>query len=108
MSRNGKRRGGPFWVLLAARRRDGAALSRLGLTTPRRLGPAPLRNRIRRRLRALARRNWAQMPAGWDVVLQPRVAAARAPARQLETEWMECLGWLARGKAPALGHNKTS
>lgn len=105
--RRGRRRHGPFWALLAARRADPDALSRLGLTTPRRLGAAPLRNRLRRRLRALVRRHWEQLPAGWDLVVQPREAAARAPFPRLEAEWTECLRWLVQGKGPTLGQNKT-
>lgn len=105
--RHGRRRNGPLWALLAARRREPGALSRLGLTTPRRLGAAPLRNRLRRRLRALVRRHWAQLPAGWDLVVQPREAAARAPFPRLEAEWMECLRWLGHGNGPTLGQNKT-
>ncbi|MGH9533609.1 MAG: ribonuclease P protein component [Terriglobales bacterium] len=97
VSRRGRRRNGAYWVLLALRQPVPAASSRVGLTTPRRLGAAPLRNRIRRRLRALAGGHWAALPPGWDLVLQPRVEAARVPFDRLEAEWTECLRWLARG-----------
>ncbi len=103
--RHGRRRNGPYWTLFAFRRPDSAAMSRLGLTTPRRLGVAPLRNRIRRRLRALARAHWAELSAGWDLVIQPRPTVARASFPHLEAEWRECLRWLDRGGTATVGQN---
>ncbi len=103
--RHGRRRNGPYWTLFAFRRPDSAAVSRLGLTTPRRLGVAPLRNRIRRRLRALAQAHWAELSAGWDLVIQPRSTVARASFPRLEAEWRECLRWLDRGGTATLGQN---
>ncbi len=74
--------------LLQARRRDpdepGGCLIRFGLTCSRKLGNAVVRNRARRRLRALAR---ALLPRhgrpGWDYVLvgRPGVTVDRPMAR---------------------------
>jgi len=49
-----------------------ASTSRFGLTTPRRLGGACERNRIRRRIREILRQNRCKLPGGVDVVLNPR------------------------------------
>ena len=58
---------------------------RIGLTVPRALGGAVVRNRIKRRLRAafrLHRADWT--PIDWDIVLNPRKAAILAPFADLE------------------------
>lgn len=67
-----------------ARKKDGAGV-RLGLTVPRAIGGAVVRNRIKRRLRAafrLHRNQWEQLDL--DIVLNPRKAAATAPFADLE------------------------
>ncbi len=60
--------------------------SRFGITTPRALGPAVLRNRIKRRLRAVCRPALPLLPGGVDVVLHPRVEAAALPFPALQAE----------------------
>lgn len=55
---------------------NGLPRTRLGITTPRALGGAVVRNRIRRRLREIFRLNQSAIPPGWDIVLNPRPAAA--------------------------------
>src|SRR5579883_3030510 len=52
-------------------RSNGLPRTRLGITTPRALGKAVVRNRIRRRLREVFRLNQAAIPPGWDIVLNP-------------------------------------
>ncbi len=65
------------------------AKARFGITTPRALGPAVLRNRIKRRLRIAARAALPLLPAGVDLVLHPRAGVATMPfpdlLRELET-----------------------
>jgi len=56
----------------------------VGFTTPRALGKAIRRNRIRRRVREAVRRRFAALEGGWDVVLNPRAAALQAPFAELE------------------------
>jgi ribonuclease P protein component len=46
--------------------------SRFGLTTPRKLGKAHERNRIRRRVREVLRRDYWLFSPGRDIVLNPR------------------------------------
>jgi ribonuclease P protein component len=57
--------------------------ARLGLTVPRALGGAVVRNRIKRRLREAFRRHYAEFGA-WDIVLNPRKAALGAPFPEIE------------------------
>ncbi|PZR64819.1 MAG: ribonuclease P protein component [Chloroflexi bacterium] len=64
--------------------------TRIGLATPRSLGGAVQRNRVRRRLRALMRERLGEMGAGWDLLVIARPEAATATYAQLR----EALGWL--------------
>jgi ribonuclease P protein component len=57
--------------------------SRLGLVVSRRVGKAVLRNRIKRILRDVFRRNKGRLPAALDVVLVPQ-REARTHAEYLE------------------------
>jgi ribonuclease P protein component len=66
-----------------ARQGDGAGV-RIGLTVPKALGGAIIRNRIKRRLRAVFRLHRAEWTLDWDIVLNPRKAAILAPFADLE------------------------
>jgi ribonuclease P protein component len=73
-----------FAAFCLAREGDQAGV-RIGLTVPRALGGAVIRNRIKRRLRAafrLHRADWSLVH--WDIVLNPRKAAILAPFADLE------------------------
>ena len=59
---------------------------RFGITAPRVLGPAVLRNRIKRRLRVAARAALPLLPAGTDVLLHPRPTVAAMPFSALQNE----------------------
>jgi ribonuclease P protein component len=58
--------------------RTGRADSRVGLSTPRTLGGAVQRNRVRRRLRELVRERHGEIEAGWDLLLIARPEASLA------------------------------
>ena len=58
--------------------------SRFGFTTPRALGKAVVRNRIRRRLRECVRLKRERFPHGFDVVFNPRKALLDAPWTEIE------------------------
>lgn len=57
---------------------------RLGLTVPRAVGKAVVRNRIKRRLRELFRQHRASLDPQWDIVLNPRRKAFDADFEELE------------------------
>ncbi len=61
---------------------------RVGLVTSRRVGGATVRNRVRRRLREIVRRNQHALKAGTWLVVIARPAAAQADAVALEAEWL--------------------
>jgi ribonuclease P protein component len=78
-------------------RSNGLPRSRFGITTPKSVGKAVVRNRIRRRLREVIRLNQAAIAPGWDVVLNPRPAVAEIPFPALVREILRLLP----GRAPA-------
>jgi ribonuclease P protein component len=65
-------------VLLAVALPSEGRLTRVGLTVSTKVGNAVVRNRVRRTLRELCRKNKAALPAGVDVVLIAKPQAATA------------------------------
>jgi ribonuclease P protein component len=59
---------------------------RIGLTAPRALGNAVVRNRIKRRLREAFRLHRDEIAPQWDIVLNPRRAALHAAFAEIERE----------------------
>jgi ribonuclease P protein component len=72
---NGRRMQGRYFLFLVYDRSD-EALARLGIVASRKLGAAPLRNRIKRLCREAFRLAPELLPAGLDVVVIPRRQAA--------------------------------
>ena len=58
--------------------------ARLGLTVPRAIGGAVVRNRIKRRFREAFRLHRAEIGPQWDIVVNPRRAALDAPFPEIE------------------------
>ena len=65
--------------------------SRFGISVKKALGGAVVRNRIRRRIREILRRNRTEIPSGWDIVIHPRRTVAEAPFAPLEVELVRLL-----------------
>ncbi len=91
----GFRVSGPLVAAFCLRRED-AAGPRIGLTVPRTLGKAVVRNRLKRRMRECVRRGWGALPGGWSIVFNPRRAAVDAPigqlAKEVERVFLRCSG----------------
>jgi len=85
----GQRRSSPlctaFWYA------NGLPHTRMGITTPTKLGSAVQRNRLKRRLREVFRLNQAAVAGGWDVVLNPRPGVARVSFQHLVKEILRLL-----------------
>jgi ribonuclease P protein component len=76
IGRHGRARSTPLMVLRSLR--TDRAETRIGLSTPRTLGGAVQRNRVRRRLRELIRERSKRIGPGWDLLLIARPAAGQA------------------------------
>ena len=82
---------------------NGGERSRFGISVKKALGGAVVRNRIRRRIREILRRNTLEIPSGWDMVMHPRRSVAGGDFLALQEE----LVGLLRGLWPA-GRKKDS
>ena len=74
----------------------GERSARFGITVPRVLGPAVLRNRIKRRIRIAARAALHLLPDSTDVVLHPRPIVATMPFAGLQGELEAAFHTVAR------------
>ena len=83
----GKSYRGPFLVLGVFVQKEEKAF-RAGFITTKRLGGAVVRNRVRRRLRDIVRREQARLRPGHWIVLVARSAAARATYQELKDDWL--------------------
>ncbi len=122
MSRRHRLRGGGAFAAVRERRASSSAgplrvqvapnlagVARVGFVVPRAVGGAVVRNRVRRRLRALMRPRIEAL-AGVDVVLSAGVAAASCPWELLAADLDSCLAGararLRRGDARATTRNE--
>jgi ribonuclease P protein component len=62
--------------------------SRFGFSIKKALGGAVVRNRIRRRLREIARLHREEIPAGWDIVIHPKSSVAKTPFEALTADFL--------------------
>jgi ribonuclease P protein component len=83
VQRRGKRRVGPLFVLLAT---EGQAVSRVGITVAKTVGNAVVRNRLRRRVKAILDRSAFGAPPHRDVVLIARPGAGDIGVAALAAE----------------------
>ena len=65
--------------------------ARLGLTVPRAIGGAVVRNRIKRRFREIFRLRRAELGTQWDIVLNVRRAAATAAFADFEKAFQKVI-----------------
>ena len=93
LGRSADRRQTPHLVVLV-RRRAGAA--RLGVTVSGKVAGAVDRNRVKRRLREIFRRDPARLLPEHDIVIIAKQGAAGAPLRTLEHELRDAVSGRAR------------
>jgi ribonuclease P protein component len=83
VQRRGKRQTGPLFVLLSSEARNG---SRIGITVSKAVGNAVVRNRLRRRVKAILDRAGFGQPPFRDIVLIARAGAGEADFAAVEAE----------------------
>lgn len=98
--RYGRRLQTSYFTVYAHHRGEGAA--RLGLAVGKPVGIAVVRNRVKRRLRELFRRQKSLIPEGYDLFVRAVPASASASYPALEVVWCEAMAVLRAGEA--LGH----
>jgi ribonuclease P protein component len=97
----GKRQPMPGFVLLVHDRADGDQLRRIGITVTKKIGGAVVRNRMKRRFRALARELLPTLGvAGADHVLIGRAGGIERDYGLLRAELEKALRKIARAPAP--------
>jgi ribonuclease P protein component len=92
--RGGQRRSSPQFAIFY--RANSLSRSQFGISVKKALGSAVVRNRIRRRIREILRRNRSEYPTGWDIVIHPRRSVADSPFAPLELELRNLLQGVAR------------
>jgi ribonuclease P protein component len=97
--RHGKRLRTSYFTVHAYRRDDCGP--RLGLAVGKTIGIAVVRNRVKRRLRELFRRDKALVPGGYDLFVRAGQASAAASYAALEVAWGEAMAMLKSGDARA-------
>ena len=87
----------PGFVLLVRRRDDGDPAMRVGYTVTRKIGGAVVRNRMKRRFRALARELLPELGVrGADHVLIGRAGGVERDFPLLRAELAKALGKISR------------
>lgn len=87
----------PGFVLLVRDRDDGDPVKRIGFTVSKKVGGAVVRNRMKRRLRALARELLPRAGvAGADHVLIGRMGGVERDFADMRAELLKALGKAAR------------
>ena len=87
--RTGKRRSSSHFTAFV--KANNLPQSRFGFSIKKALGGAVVRNRIRRRLREIARLHREEIPAGWDIVIHPKSSVAKVPFEALTADFLRLL-----------------
>jgi len=94
------------FVLQALDRREDGPV-RVGFTVSKKVGNAPERNRVRRRLREMVRLSPAEMRQGYDYVLIGRRAALGLPFERLVEDFMRAINRVHTGKSTGTSPSAT-
>jgi ribonuclease P protein component len=96
--RHGARLRTKYFTVYAYRR--GERIVRLGLAVGKAVGPAVVRNRVKRRLRELFRCHKGLVPEGYDLFVRALPTSALATYAELLAAWTEAITMLRADEAP--------
>jgi ribonuclease P protein component len=99
--KRGMRRPGRYLVVIVARREEGP--TRLGVTVSRRVGPAVVRNRVKRLVREAFRLHRHELPTGLDLVVVARHEARDATLDEIVRELLRAARSMPKAKPPPRG-----
>ena len=97
--RHGRRLRTSYFTVYAHHR--GGCVTRLGLAVGKAVGIAVVRNRVKRRLREIFRRQKALIPEGYDLFVRAIPAGASASYAALEAAWAEAMALLMGAEGTA-------
>ncbi|MGH9585213.1 MAG: ribonuclease P protein component [Bryobacteraceae bacterium] len=86
MYQGGVRTTSRYFAAFCLRTDGGEQPARFGFTTPRALGNAPERNRIKRRMREAVRTQLDAISSNWVIVFNPKRTVLDAPFEDLRRE----------------------
>lgn len=92
--KQGRRLGGKYIIVFALANQ--LPYSRFGVVTSKKVGNAVIRNRAKRQLRELIRKNLAHLQPGYDVVIVARYNIKAAIFAEIEKDFlrsMKRIGW---------------
>ena len=90
MYSKGKSAAGSLLVVYC--RKNGSVFNRIGFTVGTKLGKAVIRNKVRRRLRAIYRLHETELSRGYDIIVVARVKSRYALYSDLEKEYLSLCG----------------
>ncbi|MGA2531811.1 MAG: ribonuclease P protein component [Candidatus Aminicenantales bacterium] len=95
--RNGSRFRGPYFNLVY--RPNSLGYSRLAVVVSKKVGPSVTRNRVKRRLRDLFRRNKGLLPGPLDMIMVTRKEIVDLGAPELRAGYFEALESIKKKRA---------
>lgn len=87
--KNGRRIIGKFMILFVSR--NPLQEIRAGAVTSKRIGNAVVRNRAKRQIREVIRKNWTGLPKGYDLVVVARHSIKGVAFEQIESEFLRLI-----------------
>lgn len=87
--KSGKRVSSPFFVMYI--KKNDLGYSRLGVSVSKKVGKSVIRNKIKRQIKEIVRKNYNFINSGWDIVFSVKPAAVQLNYAQMEKEIINLL-----------------